>query len=359
MKLNLAAGSLVLAASVVFYAYNQNSKFEAGQKPEPVLSIEYPAFASAAVSADFEKCGAIVIHPDILLAAAHCQGLFLAAGAIIDGDEFKSQHGVIAEYMHSQFTTNSTVFDLMLVRLEAPTTVDPIQLFMDPLVPAIGSKLSVLGLQERTLMKVDVYVNLCGGLVEDEYSRQLFCTGAAACSITGGPVFQDEMLAGFATGCSEDHAIYTRISAFSDFIHMGICSYSQNPPSMCDSLLQSVPETTKTTERSGEIERRAATTDSPYAAASESPSISAQPSANPSAKPSATPSAKPSAIPSASPSELPSAQPSQAPTSSPSELPSAKPSSDPSDSPSEMPSHAPSAQPSSNPSAKQIGRAHV
>jgi hypothetical protein len=76
---------------------------------EPVLSIEYPAFAvSRSPSSNNDHgasaaCAAIVVHANVLLASAHCQGLFLANGVDIHGDDVKSHHDVVAELLHPDY----------------------------------------------------------------------------------------------------------------------------------------------------------------------------------------------------------------------------------------------------------------
>jgi Trypsin len=90
---------------------------------KPVAAADkLPAFA---FSAGTKLCGATVIHPDVLLSAAHCEGAFRKDGVLIGGvsisgldtDEFV---GVVLEKLHPKYQPSSEQNDIMLVKLDRP-----------------------------------------------------------------------------------------------------------------------------------------------------------------------------------------------------------------------------------------------
>ena len=97
-------------------------------------------------------CGASLIHTDIVLTAAHCNGNSAPPGVIVsayqngkatDGAQARS---IVERVQHPKYNSQTNVNDFMIMRLNAPVTgVIPIALNADALIPAQGDILTVMG----------------------------------------------------------------------------------------------------------------------------------------------------------------------------------------------------------------------
>jgi secreted trypsin-like serine protease len=121
----------------------------------PVAVGDYPFFAWSAGST---LCGASLIHEDILLSAAHCEGAFiengvLMGGIVLYGSDSAADIQVERELMHPDYTgievTGVEVNDVMLVKLAGPAPVGRdvalVTLNFDPCVPANDEPVTVIG----------------------------------------------------------------------------------------------------------------------------------------------------------------------------------------------------------------------
>ena len=97
-------------------------------------------------------CGASLIHTDIILSAAHCNGNSVPTGVIvsayqtgkaIDGAQARS---IVERVNHPTYNSATQKNDLMIMRLNSPVTgVTPIALNANPQIPAAGDVLTVMG----------------------------------------------------------------------------------------------------------------------------------------------------------------------------------------------------------------------
>jgi hypothetical protein len=83
-----------------------------------VVEGEYPFYA---FPAGFLLCGSTLIHEDILLTAAHCEGAFLdgiiIGGVTIDGSG-STFIGVDLEFQHPDYTPGAIILELRAIILE-------------------------------------------------------------------------------------------------------------------------------------------------------------------------------------------------------------------------------------------------
>jgi V8-like Glu-specific endopeptidase len=221
---------------------------------------EYPYFATTKSSA---VCGASLIHPDILLTAAHCQDDFARIGVVYVGAHkldtlamTAEKRTIIRQYPHPDNR------DLMLFQLnETVDTLPVVTLNSDPDLPRFNSTLTAIGFgatsteyfaDSDNLMAVDIYpvdpdtcvrqynetvtVNpdtmLCAGHTSPNRDS---CNGDS-----GGPLLDKATgkqvgIVSFGKGCGDPDfpGVYTRVSTYTSWIHDRICELSVVPPADC------------------------------------------------------------------------------------------------------------------------------
>lgn len=234
-----------------------------------------PAFQFFAYSTD-SSCGASLIHSDILLTAGHCLRIGFAKKKVVVGiyerDEVKSSvaYELEKQIQHPEFSYNGIDIsnDIALFKLKTPVVnVTPISIAEEGGVPSVGDQLTVVGLGRTKfsygrypdqLLRIDIPMR-SNDVCRDIYSKELFkppemfCAGGGgkqSCSgDSGGPVvdMKRNQLVGivsFGRKCgmvAKDPDVYTRVSAYRDFIQSTICSCSANPPEYC--ALQNLTKT--------------------------------------------------------------------------------------------------------------------
>ena len=108
---------------------------------------EFPYFV------EWERgCGASLIHSDIILTAAHCNGNSVPTGVIVSAYQSgQAINGAVARTIversqHPNYNSNTEMNDFMVMRLNSPVTgVAPIALNADPLIPVGNEMLTVMG----------------------------------------------------------------------------------------------------------------------------------------------------------------------------------------------------------------------
>lgn len=221
---------------------------------------EYPFFVS------WGGCGASLIHEDIVLTAAHCNGiedneLIISAyrsGSSQGGAESRQ---IARRVPHPQYNDNTVEYDYMIFKLTSSSGKQPIAINRKKNQPEDSEQLTVIGfgltsdggddtpeiLQEVIVPTVSF--DVCNG----QYGRSLneavmFCAGYAeggrdSCQgDSGGPIFEFENgtpiqvgVVSFGDGCAQPNksGVYARVSGVQDWIDEQICALSSNPPSTC------------------------------------------------------------------------------------------------------------------------------
>jgi trypsin len=268
MKLNVAATLLLLATTYDKTMADSNvprirhtpiqSRIVGGF---PSTAGAFPYFTTVSVDSDF-LCGASLIYEDIVLTAAHCQGVFDAGVRIGAQDSSDANDGhfrvVSKEIMHPQYDDFTTANDLMLLKLERPVPVQPVAWERSATAPTVGETLTVMGFGTTSeggdvssaLQQVDVLA-----VDDDKCSLQydgdveldvMFCAGVTgggkdSCQgDSGGPIVDENNvqvgIVSWGEGCAlaTHSGVYTRVGAFGDWIEAKICENSSNPPSYCN-----------------------------------------------------------------------------------------------------------------------------
>jgi Trypsin len=114
---------------------------------KPADANQFPFFA---IPAGTKLCGATVIHSDVLLSAAHCQGAFLDMGVLIgatqlDGSDVDEFVGVVLEQPHPQYQPGTEQNDIMLIKLVRPSRAPLVEYNVNASVPGPSDGLNVVG----------------------------------------------------------------------------------------------------------------------------------------------------------------------------------------------------------------------
>jgi len=238
----------------------------------PVTSLDtYPWFAFS----QFQNsgCGASLIHPDVLLTAAHCRVVFEGRGVSI-GDI--NVLGLSADFhedetllRHPEYNADTWHHDIMLVKLQTSSTQPLVKVATES--PTDYQPVTTLGFgatSEEGLTSPDLlYVNLTitpfawcqnffrmGDNGEQIYelsetaqicAEDLQDQGDACRGDSGGPLLYENEIVGlvsFGRGCGRPNtpAVYTRTSSYTEWIRKGVCELSSDPPTDCPSEMPSM-----------------------------------------------------------------------------------------------------------------------
>lgn len=238
------------------------------------------AYLSYAIPAGNLVCGATLIHPDILISAAHCQSLrdsFVSpdgfsltqprvylGGSKIDGSDAAETIGVELERRNPDYKYGgifSHANDFLLVKLASPSAAPIVKWNTDPVVPADGEVLKAIGFGEtrsngtlqlsadlREVQLAVVSFDTCnkaygGGRVDDATMLCAAANGKDTCQgDSGGPLFSSDgtlvAIVSWGIGCADPKhpGVNARVSSADKFIRTGICEMSDSPPAYCADL---------------------------------------------------------------------------------------------------------------------------
>jgi trypsin len=236
---------------------------------------EFGKYPTYAISEGILLCGATLIHPDILISAAHCQGRFLSfahpfyflrrarvhlGGIRRDGSDAVETHNVEKFRRHPKYNKfllffGGDEYDFSLIKLASPSAVTPSPWNTIQSVPADDEQLTIIGFGATTegglptdeLLEATVNsfnFALCNEAYDDGLDEgTMICanaTGTDTCQgDSGGPLFNSGKtligITSFGRGCAKPEypGVYARVSAVDEFIRQGICELSDVPPAYC------------------------------------------------------------------------------------------------------------------------------
>ena len=221
-------------------------------------------YASYAISATDQPCGATLIAADILLTAAHCKGKFLE-GAYIGGNSHDGNGGefmtVLKEIPHPLYAkVRNQKYDIMLVKLSQPSkapkqkinyqksagqsTRDAVKSIT---FAAQGrSFLVAYSMVELSIKVIDIAICAMMWKKYDYSPEFVVCAGSKTGGVnvcdgdTGGPLLlsgSNEQIGILSSSQSCPNSgtpnVYTRISAHQTFIKNAICENSEKKPTFC------------------------------------------------------------------------------------------------------------------------------
>ncbi len=218
-------------------------------------------------------CAATLVHSDIILSAAHCNGISENVNVVVGAYyPFSSVQGILRtvtdRIVNPNYNDVTIANDFLVLKLDSPVPTTPVTLNSDPTSPHTDEWLTIIGLgltnetgqSSSELMQVSVeYVD--PATCSDDYRSEIpinetvqLCAGVSGggkgpCfGDSGGPVLNSHgVLVGLVSasaGCAMAGypAINARVSGAITWIQQQVCLLSSDPPEYCpDKLIRTVP----------------------------------------------------------------------------------------------------------------------
>lgn len=230
-----------------------------------VVPKEFPYFVQGF------GCGATLVHDDVVLTAAHCEGAFfdkvLVGPTVIDKVTGPAQYRTVRSKMvvHPKFSFDTMKWDFMMFKIDPVTKVGlktalankRVTLNAASTSPQTNETLTVIGFgairengpQSNRLRKVNVnvidFATCDADYKGDIFDQTMLCAGVPgggkdSCQgDSGGPILAaNHELVGVVSwgiGCARAGypGVYSRVSAAAPWIRKNICQLSSTPPADC------------------------------------------------------------------------------------------------------------------------------
>jgi len=222
----------------------------------------FPYFVSVGANHTKLMCAATLVAADLVITAARCRRAFKPGRKLIVGEYNlytvtpgqSVEATVVNRSIYPTYNGDYHYNDLMMLKIDPPvTTIQPVEINIDPSLPVEGEPLFMMGLGRSSTfgnlsnvlqqaMVFQISYDTCVKYFPNVTSNEHMCVGSSAMPCygdMGGPLLTNnplgqKILVGVAsygsTSCIQGISVYTTMSSYVPWLQETTCSMSAAPP---------------------------------------------------------------------------------------------------------------------------------